>query len=206
MLNESDKKKICDKVVQVLNKHEITDDIKHLDETKCLNLFNDLVELVQNSIDIAKYLKDVKPNDKPGVIIQIIMEVLTSESLTIHVSPELKEQLQNLNRNAEAMNIAFKAILWANEKVLLSFDNNNDGKVTIDEVTDDFVDVCLCNNSNRESECKCYREDGCCKCCGTFSNKLGKLFAQFYIRILCCGCRRGYINYRRRDSANTLDV
>jgi len=197
---------ICDKVIQVLNKHEITEDIKNLDDTRCLSLFNDLVELIRTSIDIGTYLNGVETNDKPTIIIQIIMEVLTSDSLTINVSSELKEQLQNLNRSAEGMNIAFKAILWANEKTLVSFDNNDDGKVTIDEVTDDFVDLCLCNDSDGVSQCKCYQESGCCKCFSNFSTKVGKLFAQFYIRVLCCGCSRGYINYRRRGETPALDV
>jgi len=206
MLSQKDKTLISGKVVQILNKHEITNDIKNLDEEKCLSLFNDLVEIVKTSIDIGTYLNGVEPNDKPGIIIQIVLEVLTSDELTINISPELRTQLQNLNQNAKAMNMVFKAILWANEKVLFSFDNNNDGKVTIDEVTDDFVDGCLCNDDNQQSQCPCYRSDGCCKGCGVFSNKVGKLFAQFYIRVLCCGCKKGYINYRRRSTSDPLDV
>ena len=205
MLSPEDKTLMCDKVVQILNKHEITNDIKILDEVKCLSLFNDLVEVVKSSIDIGTYLNGVEANDKPGIIIQIVLDVLTSNELAINISPELKTQLQNLNQNAKAMNMVFKTILWANEKVLVSFDNNNDGKVTIDEVTDDFVDVCLCNDDNHQSQCPCYRSEGCCKGCVVFSNKVGKLFAQFYIRVICCGCKKGYINYRRR-STPPLDV
>ena len=92
------------------------------------------------------------------------------------------------------MNILLKVVNNINAELLESLDNNNDGLVTIDEVQSDIVDCMMCKNAGG---CACYKDDACCKCCSGFSRKVSRVLANFFIRVLCCGCEKNYIRRRQ---------
>jgi hypothetical protein len=190
MLSEQDKTKLTDLFIGILNIHDITSEIKSLNDELCLTIFNEIVDCLKNSIDLGVYIKNVDTEDKPGVILTLVIEVLSSSRLEDNISPEVREHFKTLSNNAEVMNIVLKVVSTINAELLKSLDNNNDGQVTIEEVENDIVD-CLMNKNG--GGCSCYKEAACCSCCPGFSRKVGKIFATFFIKVLCCGCEKNYI-------------
>ena len=195
MLTQLDKEKITQLVINILNTHEITKDIIELSKEKCLIILNEIIECVKNTIDVAFYLKDIPTDDKPSVIIELVIYLLSSDELKIQISPEVRDEIQSLSNNAEAMNILLKFVNYLNSELLDSLDNNSDGKVSVEEVEADIVDILLCK---KVGGCACYKEDGCCKSCPDFSKKIANGLAKFFIKILCCACEKNYIE--RRDT------
>ena len=190
MLTEKDTDKIVEKIVVILKSHHVTKDIKNLSNEECLIIINEIVECIKSSIDISIYLKDTPVDDKAGVILELIIEVLSSEKLESNISPEVAEQIRSLRNNTEAINILLKFVNYLNSNLLESLDNNNDGRVTIDEVESDIVDCLLCEKAGG---CACYKDNGCCKCCPDFSKKIGKVLATIFIKVVCCGCGKNYV-------------
>jgi len=193
MLKPDDRDKFADKIIDILNLHNVTKDIKSISNEECLMIVNETVDFIKNTTDISFYIKDVPADEKPSVILELIIEVLSSGKLQSNISPEVTEQIRNLKNNAEAMNIIIKFVNYLNSELLESLDNNNDGRVTIEEVENDIVDCLLCTKSDG---CGCYKEDGCCKCCSGFSRKLGKVLATIFIKVVCCGCDKNHVNRR----------
>lgn len=194
MLSDQDKNTLVDQVITILNVHEITRDIKELSKETCIGILNEIVECTKSSIDITTYLKDVPSEEKPGVVLEIIIEVLSSTRLEETISPEVREQFRQISNNAEVMNIMLKFVNYLSGKLLESLDNDNNGLVTVDEVESDIVDCLMCKNAGG---CACYKEDANCSCCAAASHKLGNVLAKFFIKVLCCGCEKNYIPRRQ---------
>ena len=190
MFNEEDKKKITTATIKIFKTYEITKEIKELTPEICITIINEIVECVKSTIDVTVYLKNVESSNKPGVILELIVEVLSSPELENEVSPEVQEQLRNISSNAEAMNIILKLVNYLNGKLLESLDNDGDGRVTVEEVQADIVDCLLCK---KKGCCACYKEGECCSCCPAFSNKVGEALAKFFVKVICCGCDKNYI-------------
>jgi len=194
MLSDQDKNKLTDQFIGILNAHDITSDIKSLSEEVCISVLNEIVEGVKSSIDISSHIKNIPDEDKPGVVLELVIEVLSSPGLENKISPEVREQFRQISNNAEVMNIALNVVNYINGHLLESLDNNNDGKVTIDEIESDIVDCLMGKNVGG---CACYKDDACCKCCSSFSKKIGNILAKFFIKVLCCGCEKNYITRRQ---------
>lgn len=190
MLSDADKNQLVNKVINILTIHEVTKEVKELSKEQCVVILNEIVECIKNSINITIYFKDVPSEEKPGVVLEIIIEVLGSSRLEENISLEVREQIRQFSNNAEAINILLKFVNYLNSKLLESLDNDNNGLVTVDEVQADIVDCLMCKNAGG---CVCYKEEGCCKCCSGFSNKLGNVLGKFFIKVLCCGCEKNYI-------------
>ena len=193
MLSDQDKNKLIDLVIDILNSHEITKEVKELSNEDSIIVINKIVECVKSSIDITVYLKHVPAEEKPGTVLEIIIEVLSSTRLEDTISPEVREQFRLISNNAEAMNIVLKFVNYLSGELLNSLDNNNDGLVTIAEVESDIVDCLMCKNAGG---CGCYEAEGCCKCCPDLSKKIGGVLAKFFIKVLCCGCEKNHIPRR----------
>jgi len=191
MFTEEDKVKITKSVIEIFKIHEITKEIKELTTEVCITIINEIVECVKATIDVTIYLKNVEPEDKASVILELIIEVLSSPELENEVSQEVQEQIKSISNNAEVMNIVLKFVNYLNGKLLESLDNDGDGRVTVEEVQADIVDCLLCE---KKGCCPCYKEDGCCSCCPAFSNKLGEALAKFFVKVICCGCDKNHIN------------
>ena len=68
--------------------------------------------------------------------------------------------------------------------ILDSYDNNKDGIVTIDEISDDVVSCCMCK-TNRNPEGALARQNGCCGCCAPCSKSFGSKvnFSQIFYAV-----------------------
>ena len=78
MFTEEDKVKITKSVIEIFKIHEITKEIKELTTEVCITIINEIVECVKATIDVTIYLKNVEPEDKASVILELIIEVLSS--------------------------------------------------------------------------------------------------------------------------------
>uniref|UniRef100_A0A6C0B5P8 EF-hand domain-containing protein n=1 Tax=viral metagenome TaxID=1070528 RepID=A0A6C0B5P8_9ZZZZ len=194
MLNEQDKNILTDKFIAILTVRDITTELKTLDEETCISVFNEIVECIKSLTDIGKYLKNTDTEEKTGVILELVIEVLSSSKLEEYISPEVREQFKDISNNAEVMNIVLKVVNYINGELLKSFDNNNDGKVTVEEVESDIVDCFMCKNAGG---CACYKDDASCKCCSAFYKNVANIMAKFFIKVLCCGCEKNYITRRQ---------
>ena len=191
MLTDKDRTKLTDTIINIIKSHSTILDTEVLDNNTCLEIINELVSVIKNSTDIAKYLTGVTANDRLVQILEIVMEVLSSEELDGTVSPSVQEQLRNISQNAELTSTILNVVDGVNDSILESLDENLDGRVSVQEVEVVVVDCLMCENSGG---CACYKEDGCCKGGATFFKKLGSLIAKFFIKILCCGCDKNYIS------------
>ena len=176
--------------INIFNNHNITNDILNISKETCLLILNEIVECFKETTEVIQILTNVSPDKKASIIIELILEVLSSSKLEANLSNEVREEIRNFTNNAEAMNIVVKFINYINEKLLESLDNNGDGKITIEEVEQDVVDCLLCN---KLGGCACYKADECCNCCPDFSRKIGNIIGKIFIKFICCGCEKNYI-------------
>lgn len=190
MLTVKDKKKLTDTVISILNSHMIVLDTDILDHSTCLTIVNELVSVIKNSADIGVYLKGTTADDRMVKILEIVMEVLSSEELDGKITPEVQEQLRNISQNAELTATVLTVVDGVNDAVLEHLDANLDGRVTVQEVEDKVISCLMCEKAGG---CACYADDGCCKGCKKFSKDLGSITAKIFIKVFCCGCDKNYI-------------
>ena len=190
MISNTEKDILINLCISILHKHNITNDIHTISKETCLLILNEIVECFKETTEVIHALIDISPDDKPSIIIELILDVLSSSKLEANLSNEVREEISNLTNNAEAMDIVLKFINYVNGELLKSLDNNGDGKITIEEVEQDVVDCLLCN---KLGGCACYNSDECCNCCPDFSRKIGNIIGKIFIKIICCGCEKNYI-------------
>jgi len=187
MLSEEQTKMLTKLCIDILNKHNITKEVHNISKETALVIITELIDGVKNGVDITNELKDVSPDDKPGVVIKIILDILSSDELEPYLDPEVKTQIRNFTNNVEVMNGVLQVINFLNSKLLDSLDNDGNGKITIEEVESDVVDCLMCS---KLGEGGCYKSDGCCL---PFSRKIGNIVAKIFIKFICCGCDKNYI-------------
>ena len=190
MLSKNDKNILTDKVINILNAHNITNEMTTLEIKDCINIINEIIVCVQDSINLTNYIKNVSAEEKPGVIVELIMEVLSSPKLKENISPEVKEQIRQISNNTQIMGTVLNVVNNISSELLETLDTDNNGLVTTEEVEVVIADCLLCKNAGG---CSCYKADECCACCPVFSHKVGDILGKFFIKILCCGCEKNYI-------------
>ena len=105
-------------------------------------------------------------------------------------------QIQKYIDNKELVETIGELVEWGSDMILDSYDNNKDGIVTIDEISDDVVSCCMCKTNRNPEGCACYRQNGCCGCCAKCSKSFGLCWGKFFTNILCCGCGSNKIKYK----------
>lgn len=186
MLSVKDKTFLVEKIIKILKLHKIDIEVTTLDHEQYLLLLSEIIECIESGVDLVQYIKDVESGEKPSVIMEIIIEVLASPTLNELVSDELRGQISEFSKNVETVNMVAKCVNFVNTKIIESYDNNGDGIVTISEIEDDVVNCCLGKKNVDSDPWPCYAEDGCCSCCIDFSKLIAKLWANFYMKYLCC--------------------
>tara|TARA_B110000211_G_scaffold28554_1_gene28952 strand:+ start:121 stop:717 length:597 start_codon:yes stop_codon:yes gene_type:complete len=186
MLTAKDKTFLVEKIIKILELHEIDIEVTTLDHEQYLLLLSEIIACIESGVDLVQYIKDVESGEKPSVIMEIIIEVLASPTLNELVSDELRGQISEFSKNVETMNMVAKCVNFVNKKIIESYDENGDGIVTISEIETDVVNCCLGKKNDDSAPLACYAEGECCACCMDFSKFIAKLWANFYMKYLCC--------------------
>ena len=198
MLSEKDKKILVEKTKIILEIHNITLDVNDINPNVILSLIEEISEAIKSSINITTYIRNTEINERPLVVIQIIIEVISDPELDSILSEDIKIKINDFVNNTETVNTLISAFSWANTELLELLDTNNDGKVSALEVEVACYNCLTCTRG--EKTCACYESDGCCACCGSFSNKLSKIFSEIFMRVICCGCSENQISYNSNDT------
>ena len=148
MLSEKQTKMLTKLCIDILNKHNITKEVHNISKETALVIITELIDSVKNGVDITNELKDISPDDKPDVIIKIILDILSSDELEPYLNQEVKTQIQNFTNSVEIMNGVLQCLNFLNSKLLNSLDNDGNGKITIEEVENDVVNCLMCNKSD----------------------------------------------------------
>lgn len=145
--------------------------------------------------DISETLINISPNEKMEKTYNIIINLLSDPIISSKLSAEVRKQITSYANNKELVNTIGELVNWVSDSVLNSYDNNNDGVITVEEISEDVVDCCLCK-SDVSNGCACYKKDGCCSCCENFAKVFGICWGKFFTNILCCGCGTNKINIK----------
>jgi hypothetical protein len=114
---------------------------------------------------------------------KITWQVLEQPEINTMLSDEVKDQLKSLNENKEFVELVMAMLDWTSNTVLDTYDNNQDGKVTIAEIEEDTM--------------KCCAPKTCCSCWKGFGSCFSKCWSRFFIKVLCCQCSKDEIVYEQ---------
>ena len=198
MLSDEDKKVLVEKTKQILEVRHITLDVNDINPNDILSLIGDISEVIKSSINITNYIQNTKMDERPLVVIQIILEVISDPELDSVLSKDIKIKINDFVNSTETANTLISAFSWVNTELLELLDTNNDGKVSALEVEVACYNCLTCTRG--EKTCACYESSGCCTCCSSFSNKLSKIFSEIFMRVICCGCSENQISYNSNDT------
>lgn len=170
-------------VKKLLEEMNINTDIKQLSIEKVLKIQSEIQKLIKNTKGLAIQIKDISPTEKVTKIMKITWEVLEQPEINAMLSDEVKNQLKSLNENKEFVELVMAMLDWTSNTVLDSYDNNQDGKVTIAEIEEDTM--------------KCCAPKTCCSCWKGFGSCFSKCWSRFFIKVLCCQCSKDEIVYEQ---------
>ena len=197
MLSVKDKSVLVEKTKNILELRHIDINVDDLNATDILGIITDISDAVKSSINITNYIQNTEMDERPLVVMQIILEVISDPELDTFLSEDIRTQINDFTSNTETMDTVLGIFSWINTNLLELLDTDNDGKVSAMEVEIACYNCLTCTKDG--SECACYSPEGCCKCCIPFSNKLSKLFSEIFMRICCCGCSENQIAYNSRE-------
>ena len=187
---------LAKRIATFLEKLNINRDVKEISLDKCIKIIGEIRKAVNESKDIAITLKNIEPSEKAQKIYEITIELLSTSVIKEKLSPEVNTQIKKYIDNKELVETIGELVEWGSDMILDSYDNNKDGIVTIDEISDDVVSCCMCKTNRNPEGCACYRQNGCCGCCAKCSKSFGLCWGKFFTNILCCGCGSNKIKYK----------
>ena len=187
---------LAKRIATFLEKLNINRDVKEISLDKCIKIIGEIRKAVNESKDIAITLKNIEPSEKAQKIYEITIELLSTSVIKDKLSPEVNTQIKKYIDNKELVETIGELVEWGSDMILDSYDNNKDGIVTIDEISDDVVSCCMCKTNRNPEGCACYRQNGCCGCCAKCSKSFGLCWGKFFTNILCCGCGSNKIKYK----------
>lgn len=168
-------------VKELLTQMKINSDVTKLSIEKMLKIQSEIQKLIKNSKTLGKELQNIAPTEKVTKIIKITWDVLEHPEINSMLSSEVKEQLRSMNDNKEFVELVMSLLDWTSDKLLDSYDNDDNGAVTVEEVEADTV--------------KCCAPKSCCPCWKSFGRGFAKCWSKFFVKVLCCQCGSDQVVY-----------
>ena len=193
MLSDKDKKQLVNKTKKILEIRGINIDVDDLNPTEIIGLITDISDAIKSSINITTYIQDTEMGQRPLIVMQIILEVISDPELESFLSEDIKTKIKDFANNTETMGTLLNVFSWINNGLLELLDTNNDGKVSALETEVACYNFLVCNRGGGGRAC--YSTGGCCACCDPLSQKISKIFSEIFMRICCCGCSENQIAY-----------
>lgn len=172
---------LIEDVKKLLTEMNINSDVKKLSIEKILKIQSEIQKLIKNSKNLSKEIQNIAPTEKVTKIMKITWDILEHPEINSMLSPEVKEQLKNLNDNKEFVELVMSLLDWTSNTVLDSYDNDDNGAVTIEEVEADTI--------------KCCAPKSCCPCWKGFGKAFAKCWSTFFVKVLCCKCNSNQVIY-----------
>ena len=144
---------LAKRIATFLEKLNINKDVKEISLDKCIKIIGEIRKAVNESKDTAITLKNVEPSEKAQKIYEITIELLSTSVIKEKLSPEVNTQIQKYIDNKELVETIGELVEWGSDMILDSYDNNKDGIVTIDEISDDVVSCCMCKTNRNPEGC-----------------------------------------------------
>ena len=186
---------IVDRIISLLDILQIDETTTEISIDNCIRIIGEISKGVSESKTLTKELQNIEPSEKATKIFNITIQVLANQKVYEKLSSDVRDQIAGFSNNAEMVATIAGLIEWTSDKVMTSYDNDNNGAISIREVEDDTVACLTCNNSQCPGGFACYRSDGCCRCCIPLSRFLGNLWGKFFVKVLCCRCSSEEVVY-----------
>jgi len=187
--------KLAQRIVNLTNKLNIDTNTAEISLENCIRIIGEINKGVSEIKEIADMFINITPDEKAEKIYNIIIKLLVNPIILEKLSTGIRDQIKNYANNKELVSVIGDLVDWASDSILTGYDNNKDGIVTVDEISDDIVSCCLCKTRNKPEGCSCYRHTGCCKCCIKLSKSTGMCWGKFFTNVLCCGCGSNKVKY-----------
>lgn len=196
---------LTEKFCEILEHQGLNINTKDISMGKCIAILSELNKLIMSMVEIQNELKEIDPNIKIGILFKLVINILNSDKIKSKLSPNVHSKIIEFSNNMETLNAITDALVWINEVVLESHDNNNDGIVTHDEIVDDCVDCFTCKKCGCTNVGKCCNPtNGCCKVCFPIGKSMGKMWSCILLKILCCTCAN-QIEIKPNDNIDNID-
>ena len=183
------------RIANLLDKLDIDIEKTEISLENCIKIIGEINKGIAETKAISSTLINISADDKAEKIYNIVINLLNNPIVSKKLSKEVQTQIKGYVSNKELVSAIGDLVNWVSDTVLTSYDNNNDGIVTVEEISEDVVNCCLCKTDTSEG-CACYRSGGCCSCCQKCSRFLGVCWGKFFTNILCCGCGSNKINIK----------
>lgn len=168
----------------ILLKMNINNNVS-LNMNKCLKIIGDITKEIYNIVELKNKISSMDTKEKLNTINTIIIKVLKTDIIKKIVSEEQINEVLNLCKNEETMNVILDMVSWVADVFLNKLDTNNDGVVTKDEATNCYINCCLGISKKNPDGCSCYGTDGCCSCCTPCVKSTSKCWTSCLFTICC---------------------